>query len=208
MVRISRLQWSLVAVLFAVAMGSPARADLPSFMFQLTQPGLVSTLDVNHVSTPVHTYQITGLGAGDVQNAAGYDPTTNRFYGVNNRENVGTASLNYLQLNSQGAVVSQNVIGSLSPTVTLSFGADYYNGRIWINQNDTNKVYGFDPSNLGAAQVVLTLPPPHPTPAPTSTSATSPSTTPPRRCSSPATSTGATRRSSTSTTSATPPHRA
>jgi hypothetical protein len=157
----------VVAALVSVATTPSARADLPSFMFQLTQPGLVSTLDVNHVSNPVSSYQITGLGAGDVENAAGYDPVSNRMYYVNNLENVGRAQLDYLQFNSQGAVVSQNVVGTLPSPVTLSLGGDFYNGRFWISQNDTNMVYGFDPTNLSVAPIVLTLPTPtaHPSTA-------------------------------------------
>lgn len=167
--RITRSRLFVAAILVSVAMTSPVQAG-SDYMFQLTQPGLVSTLDVNNVASPVSTYQITGLVAGAVENAAGYDPSSNRLYYVNNLENSGQAQLDYIQLNSQGFVVSQNVIGTLPSQVNLSFGADFYNGLFWINQNDTNKVYGFNPNNLSAAPMVLTLPAPSGNPAPYSTS--------------------------------------
>jgi hypothetical protein len=149
----------VAAIVVCVAMTSPVQAG-STFMFQLTQPGLVSTLDVSDVSHPVSSNQIKGLVAGAVENAAGYDPVSNRFYYVNNLENSGKAVLDYLQLSAQGSVVSQNVIGTLPSPVTLSFGADYYDGRMWISQNNTNMVYGFDPNHFGAAPIVLTLPTP------------------------------------------------
>lgn len=129
-------------------------------MFDLTTSGLVSTLDVNNVANPVRSYQITGLGTGDVANAAGYDPGSNQLYYVDNHGSSGTAELDSLQFNSQGAVVSQNVIGTLPSQVTRSLGADFYDGRFWLSQNDTNLVYGFDPNHFQASPIVLTLAPP------------------------------------------------
>lgn len=155
--RISCSRLFVLAILVSAAMNSPVQAD-SSYMFQVTAPGLVSTLNVDDVGSPVSSYQITGLSSSDRINAASYDPNTNRLYYVDNLTT--RARLEYVQLNASGTVVGQTTVGILPSQVTVSFGADYYDGRVWINQNDTNKVYGFDPNNLSTAPITLTLPTP------------------------------------------------
>jgi len=155
--RIACSRLVVFAILVSSAMTSPVQGG-SSYMFQVTQPGLVSTLNVNDVASPVSSYQITGLGSSDRINAASYDPSSNRLYYVDNL--TASAKLEYVQLNANGAVVAQHTVGILPSQVTVSFGADYYDGRVWINQNGTNNVYGFDPNNLSTAPITLTLPTP------------------------------------------------
>lgn len=147
------------AVLVSAAMTSTVRGGELSYMFQVTQPGLVSTLNVDDVGSPVSTYQINGLNSSDSINAASYDPNTNRLYYVDNLTKSGQAQLEYVQLNATGMVVGQITVGIL-PQVTASYGADYYDGRVWISQQNSNIVYGYDPNSLGTAPITLTLPTP------------------------------------------------
>ncbi len=157
--RIAGSRLIVFAILVSAAMTSPVQGG-SSFMYQVTAPGLVSTVNVNDVGSPVSSYQISGLTSSDNINAASYDPSTNRLYYVDNLTKTNQAQLEYVQLNATGTVVGQTTVGILPSQVTVSFGADYYDGRVWINQNDTNNVYGFDPNNLSTAPITLTLPTP------------------------------------------------
>jgi hypothetical protein len=147
------------AILLCITTSSPVRAA-SSYLFQVTNSGLVSTLDVDNVTQPVGTYQITGLNSSDLVNAASFDPNTNRLYYVNNLSQSNQSQLDYVQLNAQGGVVSQNTIGILPSQVNDSLGADFYEGRVWVSQNNTNMVYGFDPNHLSSGPITLTLPTP------------------------------------------------
>jgi hypothetical protein len=157
--RISRSQLFVLSILVSAAMNAPVQGE-SSYMFQVTAPGLVSTLNVGDVGSPVSSYQITGLSSSDSINAASYDPSTNRLYYVDNLTQSSQAKLEYVQLNASGTVIGQTTVGILPSQVTVSFGADYYEGRVWINQNNTNNVYGFDPNNLSTPPITLTLPTP------------------------------------------------
>jgi hypothetical protein len=157
--RIAGSRLIVFAILVSAAMTSPVQGG-SSFMYQVTAPGLVSTVNVNDVGSPVSSYQISGLTSSDNINAASYDHSTNRLYYVDNLTKTNQAQLEYVQLNATGTVVGQTTVGILPSQVTVSFGADYYDGRVWINQNDTNKVYGFDPNNLSSTPITLTLPTP------------------------------------------------
>lgn len=149
-----------ISVSMCVGLISPARADL---LFEVSQPNpgpdaYIVTMDVSNVANPVFTYQITGIGPSDIINADSFDPNTDRLYYVDNSP--GQATLDYAQLNAQGKVVGQFVVGSLSPQISVSYGADYYEGRVWLSQNGSNIVYGFDPNNLSNSPIELTLPTP------------------------------------------------
>jgi hypothetical protein len=157
--RIACSRLVVFAILVAAATTSPARGG-SSYLFQVTEAGLVSTLNVDDVGSPVSSYHITGLGSSYQINAASYDPSTNRLYYVDNLINSGRAKLEYVQLNDHGVVVGQTTVGTLPSQVTLTDGADYYDGRVWISQNLTNNVYGFDPNNLSTAPITMTLPTP------------------------------------------------
>ena len=130
-----------------------------SYLFNVTNSGLISTLNVDNVTQPVSSYQITGVGSSDIINAASFDPNTNKLYYVDNNTSTNQARLDYVQFNTQGGVAGQTTVGILS-AVTASYGADYYDGRVWISQDNTNIVYGYDPNHLGTAPITLTLPTP------------------------------------------------
>jgi len=151
-----------LAVLVCTMMFSPVKAG--SYLFQVAQSSAganayIVTTDVSNVANPVFVYQVTGVGSSDIINADGFDPSTNRLYFVDSTTASNQAQLEYAQINAQGKVVGQTDVGTITPPVSFAPGADYYDGRIWINQLLTNNVYGFDPSNL-SSPIKLTLPTP------------------------------------------------
>lgn len=151
-----------LAALFCATAISPARAG-SNYLFQVdVTTGDIVTIDGNNVSNPVAAYHITGLVSGDQVAASSFDSHTDRLYFVVNHTQSSQAELEYAQINAQGHVVSQAQVDPRLPTqdVTVSHGAGYDAGRVWISQNLTNRVYGFDPNNLSATPVVLTLPTP------------------------------------------------
>ena len=152
-----------LAVLLCALSQSPVRSA--SYVFQVSQSAagtnaFIVTTDVNNVAIPVFTYQVTGVGSSDVINGDAFDPSTNRLYFVDTTTSSNHARLEYAQINAKGQVVGQTDLGTITPPVSFAPGADFYNGRVWINQLSTNNVYGFDPNNLGSAPIVLTLPTP------------------------------------------------
>ena len=113
--RIACSRLFVAAAVVSAFVSSIARGE-SSYMFLVTGPGLVETLDVNDVGSPVSTYQISGLSSADAINAASYDPNTNRLYFVDNLTKSNQARLDYVQLNTAGVVVGQVTVGILPPS--------------------------------------------------------------------------------------------
>jgi hypothetical protein len=146
---------STALLVLATALTSQTAQAQTNNFYQVTGGGLVSSLNVSNIASPASQYQIQTVLNGI--NGASYDPIANRLYYIQNLSGGTQSQLWYLQFDSNGGVLSENVVRTLPGAIGFSYGADYYNGRIWIS-NNTNVLYGFSTSNFSLAPTTLTLP--------------------------------------------------